>query len=210
MELTDRLGGGGTGSGRNWTYSILIGKGGNGTSYSGGTGSGASNSDGAYGGYAASGAGSNIGGTGGNGAVSSGNQSGFGQVSVGGVGNPSGTYKTYRENFLNQKVNNGTGGLLIIYSFILNNDGKILSEGTSSTTGTLSNSSGLISYGGSSGGGSINLFYKMIKNKNNGIISANGGKNMSYANWAGSSGAGGNGSISSGSILEDDYFEIKN
>lgn len=210
MELTDRLGGGGTGSGRNWAYSILIGKGGNGTSYSGGAGSGASNSDGAYGGYAASGAGSNIGGAGGNGVVSSGNQSGFGQVSVGGVGNPSGTYKTYRENFLNQKVNNGTGGLLIIYSFILNNDGKILSEGTSSTTGTLSNSSGLISYGGSSGGGSINLFYKMIKNKNNGIISANGGKNMSYANWAGSSGAGGNGSISSGSILEDDYFEIKN
>ncbi len=60
-----RTGGGGTGSGRNWWRGISVGAGGRGTPYSGGSGSGAANSDGTGDSElrpASSGAGSSVGG----------------------------------------------------------------------------------------------------------------------------------------------------
>lgn len=62
---------------------------------------------------------------------------------------------------------NGTGGLLIIKADKINNTGKILSNGSNG---------GKANYdpGGSSGGGSINIFYTNDY-YNKGIYQANGG-----------------------------------
>lgn len=129
-----QTGGGGTGSGRNYAYSISIGTGGTGTSYSGGSGSGAANSDGGNGGNASSGSGSSEGGTGSNGVVRSSNYSDYGQISIGGTGNPSGKYATYKVEVTNYVERTGTGGLLIIYSTDLFSKSDIKSNGVSSST----------------------------------------------------------------------------
>ena len=144
-----RTGGGGSGACYNtgW-YSAHSRPGGAGTSYSGGSGSGGANTS--YGwangktassswenGDRVSGAGSDVGGEG-----------GFGNGAEDGVGNPG--------------VVNGTGGLLIMFSKSLENNGTIDSNGLGASTG------------GSSGGGSINIFYTE-EISNTGTIAASGG-----------------------------------
>ncbi len=147
-----QTGGGGSGAGFNWMKSIIIGKGAAGTSYSGGSGSGAAVSDGgAFGsGTAISGNASEEGGAGSNGAVKSGNESGFGQISMGGTGNPSGNYASYRIGPTNYVKREGTGGLLVIYSENLTNNGKIEADGVSPSTASRSNTNGRVDTGGAS------------------------------------------------------------
>ena len=84
------------------------------------------------------------------------------------------------------KGKNGTGGLLIIYSNNLKNGGIIKSDGTGTTIHPK------YATGGSSGAGSVNIFYKGIYN-NTGTIQAIGGS-------AGNGGAGGNGTVTVGNI----------
>lgn len=201
---TRQTGGGGTGAMRTWKYRTTSSAGGTGTSYSGGSGSGAANSDGTYGGTATSGAGSSAGGAGGNGAVNSSNTSGYGQISMGGTGNPSGSYKNYRISPVNYVSRNGTGGLLIIYANSLYNNYQISADGVSSSTANRSNSNGRIDTGGASGGGSINIFFDSIQRK--GIITANGGASI-YGEGGNAGGAGGNGSVSLGNISSKMYTE---
>ena len=195
-------GGGGTGGGRNWSSSIYISAGGNGTSYSGGSGSGAANSDGGGGWRAVSGAGSSVGGAGGLGVVCSSNGSGYGQISIGGTGNPSGGYQTYRESAVNYQAKWGTGGLLIVYTRALQNNGNIVSNGVGSSTSSISNTNGRVDPGGSSGGGSINIFAGRIEN--NSTISANGG--AATALWT-TGGAGGQGSTTLMELLPKMYYK---
>ena len=193
-----QTGGGGTGGGRNWMKSIKISAGGTGTSYSGGSGSGAANSDGSGGGNAVSGAGSSIGGAGGNGAVISSNGSGYGQVSLGGAGNPSGSYQSYRISPTNYVQRRGTGGLLILYAHELCNNGSITANGIMASTASPSNSYGRVDPGGSSGGGSVNIFANVIQN--NKTITATGGAS---ANCATKGGAGGNGTVTINKLWPD-------
>lgn len=80
----------------------------------------------------------------------------------------------------------GTGGLLLIYSNVFCNNGIVSSNGTVGY--------GAGNYkraGGSSGGGSINIFFKNLENK--GTMSATG-------NFKLYGGAGGEGSITIGNI----------
>lgn len=117
--------------------------------------------------------GSSIGGAGGNGAASRTSASG-------GTGNPGGYLRS----------NNGTGGLCVIFANTVSNNGTITANGVNGGNGW--------PYGGASGGGSINIFYKdsIIK----GTINATGGA-------SGGGGNGGNGSISSGSIVTKSYVK---
>lgn len=87
----------------------------------------------------------------------------------GGTGNPGG----------NQSGTNGTGGLLVIYTNILNNNGKITSKGSNSYDG-----------GGASGGGSVNIFYSRVEKE--GVIDATGGSGTENDRIGGD---GGNGCI---------------
>ena len=79
------------------------------------------------------------------------------EIIGGGAGNPSGGINDtpyYNANFIHGS--NGTGGLLIIYSKLNLYSGNILSCGSggwSANDGSHNNS------GGSSGGGSINVFF---------------------------------------------------
>lgn len=147
-----QTGGGGTGAGRNWfdAGGIKIGTGGRGTSYSGGVGSGAANSDGSGGKYVASENASSIGGAGGQGLVKSGNSSDYGQISIGGTGNPSGGYQNYKVDPVNYVKREGTGGLLILYSDELLNKGTINSNGVSSSTTGRSKDYSRVDTGGAS------------------------------------------------------------
>ena len=186
---------------------ITISAGGRGTSYSGGSGSGAANSDGAYGWAVTSGAGSSVGGAGGTGVVGSGNEGGYGQISMGGTGNPSGSYQTYREAAVNYVERRGTGGLLILYTNDLYNEGTISSNGISSSTAGLSRSYGRVDPGGASGGGSVNIFAHEVKNLN--IITAAGGAATTQSSTGG---AGGNGTVTInelGSVLNYVKKEIE-
>lgn len=171
-----QTGGGGTGAGRSYIHKATISSGGTGTSYSGGSGSGAANADGASGHNVTSSPGSSVGGPGGNGVVASSNSSGYGQISIGGTGNPSGSYATYRESVVNYVARHGTGGLLVIDAETFDNQGTISANGVSSSTSSLSNTYGRVDTGGASGGGSINIFYKKILNR--GTITANGGSSI--------------------------------
>ena len=195
-------GGGGTGAGRSFMAEVNIGKGGTGTSYSGGCGSGASNSDGGGGWTANSSEGSSEGGAGSNGIVHSGNSSGYGQISMGGTGNPSGGYESYRVNANNYVYREGTGGLLIIYCSDFDNQGSITSHGVSSSTANRSNTNSRIDTGGASGGGSINIFYLNIRNR--GSITATGGEAI-QGEGGHAGGAGGNGTANIGSIQSGNY-----
>ncbi len=79
---------------------------------------------------------------------------------------------------------NGTGGLLTIYAKNVINIGKIASNGIRNTAGTT---------GGSSGGGSINIFYSENYESTGTITTI-------------SKGNGGMGSISIGQILKGSYI----
>ena len=120
----------------------------------------------------------------------------------GGAGNPGGnSYKNYNNH-------EGTGGLLIINAIKLVNNGKIQSNGV---IGGRANAAG-----GSSGGGSINIFYKE-EYINNGTIISNGGETAIGIDLGGggniSGGSGGDGTvtignISSGSFVRNDVSSI--
>ena len=194
---------GGGGAGGSWgTDALKGGNGGAGTSYSGGAGGGGTYHIAAVGKYAGS-DGSSTGGAGGAGAVrGTSNTNGY---ASGGSGNPSGlgayaskltdkrgTHTTYAKN--------GTGGLLVIYTSSLINNGTISSNG-SNVEGIRHASTNRYAGGGASGGGSINIFYTAFTN--NGSITATGGTNTVDTTGIATSvlgGVGGDGTITTCSI----------
>lgn len=91
-----------------------------------------------------------IGGAGGRGVVRSSNGSGYGQISIGGTGNPSGEYEAYRVTAASYNEKRGTGGLLIMYADYLYNNGAITANGVSSSTVTPSKSYSRVDPGGAS------------------------------------------------------------
>lgn len=119
----------------------------------------------------------------------------------GGAGNPGGVGKSGKNvSSGTYSGKNGTGGLLILCADTINNQGTIASNGSSGGQ----TSTRVPASGGSSGGGSINIFYKTELTR--GTITANGGP-------SGASGgaAGGNGSITVGSIATGNFIcEYKN
>ena len=82
------------------------------------------------------------------------NNSANSERSGGGAGNPGGYGAKFVSGWLSSsnKGEDGTGGLLIIYSNNIENNGNITSNGSSGGNDRLG--------GGSSGGGTINIFYK--------------------------------------------------
>lgn len=111
----------------------------------------------------------------------------------GGAGNPVGISKQIRGSY-SFKPENGTGGLLIIYSEDIINNSYIISNGSKGAY-ILPSGNG-IGEGGSSGAGSINLFY--LNNLKKGNISA---KSI----ISGLGGAGGDGSIIIGNITSGTF-----
>ena len=85
----------------------------------------------------------------------------------------------------------GTGGLLVIYSDELENNGYITANGNGSTSGT----------GGGAGGGSINIFYNTIIARN--IEQAIGGPSGR------GSGRGGNGTVTIGNITTSSFADYQ-
>lgn len=170
-------------------YATVIGKAGNGTSFSGGSGSGSVHP----GTWGATGTdASDIGGKGGNSAegFSSSN------VTAGGQGNPHGDNK--REGAADIEFicsTYGTGGLIIIYTKKLYNysNGIIESKGGDTITPYLWNTNFGLYAGGASGGGSINIFYDYLFNQ--GSLNANGGIQTQGKRAVRPGGKGGNGSI---------------
>lgn len=90
----------------------------------------------------------------------------------------------------------GTGGLLVIWCNELENLGIISSEGSSASVATTP--------GGSSGGGSINLFYNVIKAGKDSKISVEGGK-QAISTAIGEK--GGSGSINKGKVVDGTFIE---
>ena len=172
-------GGGSGGADGNKTYTYESGSGSAGTSYSGGSGGGGAsvtrNWSYIYP-YILMDAEKN-GGYGGQGFVS-----GSGSVRGGsGAGNPGGT--CFKETNCSTGQN-GTGGLLIIYANKYENKGTINAKGYNGGSGTLG--------GGSSGGGSINIFTNQsIIGDNKGIVNISGGAAVGTTKG----GAGGTGTI---------------
>ena len=187
---------GGGGSGASYTnVNYRSGSGSAGTSYSGGTGGGGVDQISASSGEA-------NGGRGGYG-------SGVNSNSVGsGAGNPGGECRG------NCNVGStGTGGLLIIYADGYENHGTIKADGKNGGVGN-------IAPGGSSGGGSINIFtsqsteidqlgiitntrYEEIKGKS----SNTGGSALTSKSKTG--GAGGTGTVNIGEIRKGQYYDLK-
>ena len=165
-----KTGGGGAG------YSGYNGftRGGNGTSYSGGTGGGAKYSS------STPSAASDYGGAG--------SSPGSYYNSGGGSGNPGGSATGSNSG----SGKNGTGGLLIIYANEYKNSGTISANGV--------NTNGGICPGGSSGGGSINIFYN--NKTSNGTVKADGGAKTGNGGKGGN-GAITIGNISTGSFIKD-------
>ncbi len=185
-------GGGGSGSVRNYVARMYPGSGAAGTSYSGGSGGGAAATDRASSRTAGNGAAN--GGPGGHGAQggaatgnSGGSTNGWGQAPGGGQGNGPGNNVWSHAVASVPAQDTGTGGLLILFCRSLNNTGNINANGVTAryTTVTKWNGSqggGHILSGGSSGGGSVNIFYTELVSK--GTITATGGpsqkKGMAY------------------------------
>ena len=96
-------------------------------------------------------------------------------------------------NSVELKGNDGTGGLLIIFSSTFTNNGLISSRGTDSADGVFAVS------GGASGGGSVNVFYNKLKNK--GEFDVSGGKSVKYG------GAGGAGTATVGRIENGTFIK---
>ena len=173
----NRQTGGGASGGiniRHWTGEGYSGAGGKGTSYCGGTGGGAYSKPGYS--DSAGGSGANNGGAGGNGVTVNATTYGIRYYAGSGAGNPTGKEKFFyygEKATINGSGENGCGGLLIIYANTIKNNGQIQSNGSK---GGLAKE-GYNSYsaaGGSSGGGTINIFYKE-QYESKGTILANGG-----------------------------------
>lgn len=190
-----QTGGGGSGGGRNWLKSVWVGRGGYGTSYSGGVGSGSAQSDGSYGGNASSPNAPDDGGAGGIYSGSAGNASGHGVIILSGQGNPPNmNHYQYRISALNKRYGNGgTGGLIIIYANLFEDNGGIFSQGGDTITCDTNRGDYSISSGGATGGGSINLFYAQLIKL--GVYSAAGGRRTAggAVNYPG--GLGGDGTV---------------
>lgn len=177
--------------------------GGNGSSYSGGCGSGGGNLNlyGVAGGGAPALPNCS---TGGLGRVGRAKTTWVGRMAGGGTGNPGGTGAyTYSiaghilGNAPEYSGTNGTGGLLVIVSNRFNNIGKCEANGIqASNYGDCT--------GGSSGGGSINIFVNKIEEK--GIMESNGGiraEDTSGRSWFV---PGGNGSTTIGTIDTGTFY----
>ena len=177
--LSRQTGGGGSGAARGKKSYLgdsnsRGGAGTAGTSFSGGTGGGS--------GYSSVHASSSIASD----AVEFGKDGGNGAgTGASGAGNPGGIGGS-------AKGENGTGGLLIIYTSNYTNNGVTLSKG--SLGGIYSNGAG------SSGGGSINIFYNNIFSSL-GIVNADGGSIQSNG------GAGGNGTVTIGNIKSGTFIK---
>lgn len=204
-----QTGGGGSGAVRNYVARMYPGSGGAGTSYSGGAGGGAAVTDRAD--SRTAGDGSSTGGQGGHGAQggnttgnSGGDTNGYGQVAGGGQGNGPGNNVWSNANAYVPTQDTGTGGLLIIYCNELDNKNNINANGVKARYTVVNNWSGWQGYGaqasgGSSGGGSVNIFYNT--KTSTGTVTATGGEQQwSYASWAG--GRGGNGTVTYTKIEE--------
>lgn len=173
-------------------HGIKSGTGGAGTSYSGGAGSGGIQTQTQNQGLArTSGAGSAVGANGGFATMS--RDGNWTCVAYGGVGNPNGGDVWGRNSggfwngssYYNGSRPSGTGGLLILYSDNLYNNGTISSNGVNSVCNVYGNWS---VGGGASGGGSVNIFSNRLINL--GSMTANGGvcTGASYQGGAGGSG----------------------
>ena len=199
--INRQTGGGGSGSldqgDTSYKFYAVSGAGSDGTSYSGGSGGGGLSVNYRNGTHKANSASPN-GGAGGNGYGLRYSSSWATRYASGGAGNPGGIGGS-NGNGTDQSYNGqtGTGGLLVIYSKNIINNGMINSNGSESTTGTYAT-------GGSSGGGSINIFY--AKDITSGSILTNGGAAIS-TNTGVTGGAGGNGTISIMDVdLSDDNY----
>lgn len=186
-----QTGGGGSGSGRNWMYNVSVGRGGYGTSFSGGVGSGSAQSDGGGGGDHHSPAAPDNGGPGGVCSGGASNSSGFSIITLSGNGNPANLasygYRTWAGSIWSSVY--GTGGLIIIYADKFDNLGFIQSHGGDMLT--CSNGAGCVTTGGATGGGSINIFYQKLINK--GSVTATGGRETpggAVGLWGGRGGDG--------------------
>ena len=208
VEANSESNGRQTGSGGNGgAYGATPGVGSKGTSYSGGTGGG--------GNYNYNGATSGItnGGSGGIGA-------GKAYSGGGGSGNPGGIggYQGVGNNELS-KGENGTGGLLLIYSNDYINNGTISAQGSSGGTGGRAG-------GGGSGGGTINIFTnkktnidktginvedKMKEMMGNVVsLGGSGGKNTDWSSSYGAYGVSGEtGTVNIGEIRNGQYYDLK-
>ena len=177
------------GGGGGSKYYYTPGAGTAGTSYSGGSGGGGSDLSGASSAAPNGGAGGNSYGR---------NYGGGGAGNPGGSGDPAGA--------------SGTGGLLILYANEYENNGLISAygyRGGSSSTGP----------GGSSGGGSINIFTNQATDINQlGIITDTryneilGNKSYVGGSAAGTlyrGGAGGTGTLNIGEIRKGQYYDLK-
>lgn len=170
--LSKRATGGGGSGGAYWAKS---GAGGRGTSYSGGTGGSGQSSE-----YKQGGAGNSNGGAGGSSVKSNPGSAGGGAGNPGGSGNNATTTNTFYGS-------NGTGGLLIVYANSFDSTGNLIAKGYKGYP----LNGGSISSGGSSGGGSINVFYKTIISNGNTNVSGGAQVTSSLA----SGGAGGSGTV---------------
>lgn len=208
-----RSGGGGSGSGRNWMQTVNVGRGGYGTSYSGGAGSGSAQCDGGWGGTHNSDNAPDNGGAGGNPNAGAGNYSGYGVVALGGQGNPYCSWASCAQAWANTIRANkyGTGGLLIVYAGILENNGTIESQGGDMLTcNSGSNKGHYVTTGGASGGGSVNIFYSILEKR--GSIIATGGRftGGGSVNMAGGNGGDGCVTLYENRILFLNLYSRKN
>ena len=196
---------GGGGSGSSMRNATKGGNGSAGTAYSGGSGGGGASS------AADSGiTGGNAAGNGGAGGAAVGRRTTATMyVSSGGAGNPSGrdarpssgANVTVTGNYT-PSSDSGTGGLLIIYTDKLVNNGEIVSKGSSSRPPVGYNTN-VCAPGGSSGGGSINIFTPDYEN--NGTVSAAGGTSVASVWLVG--GHGGTGTVTIGSIATGKFIK---
>ena len=185
-----QTGGGGSGGAfNNVSGTVYSGRGGTGTSYSGGSGGGGTTYRG--GGGVTGNAGSSSGGAGGN-AYSNYYSNTAGYAAGGGAGNPGGSYAG-SSCCAKNSGQTGTGGLLIINTDALENTGTINSSGMKGGYGSGAS-------GGSSGGGSINIFYRTLISE--GTITSTGGTAESNGS------KGGDGSVTLTQLVLDEE-EIK-
>lgn len=156
-----RTGGGAAGAvWAGWNNTSYSAQGGQGTSYSGGVGSGGMHNNRIGQTRWAYGPADNICGQGGTGRVNA--QNSTRNYGFGGAGNPDG-FDVYNSSsgdvigktYLVSPTNSGTGGLLILYCLSLINKGVIEARGSSGRGTRVWNQ------GGGSGGGSINIFYNV-------------------------------------------------
>ncbi len=182
-----QTGGGGSGGASCNSCTGVSGSGSIGTSYSGGTGGGSVSR--IYTNGNATG-GQTFGGVGGSSTAYQ-NSCTYNKSAGGGAGNPGGNGAIWCSGYA-EKGKNGTGGLLIIFTNTLENNGTISANGANGGAGRSSfeNTKGWGTSGGSSGGGSINIFYHT--SLTSGVVNANGGISPRAD---GTGGNGGNGSI---------------